>query len=102
MRPQVLGVVTRKDLAEPNAKLVLGHKASVGLTTVSADHLARSQSLPFIPYGVATLLSDGDLMLSSLVSSACRWPALWLHRQNARSSGSRPAHHSAPSAQKKH
>lgn len=48
---QVVGVVTRKDLAEPNAKLVLGHKASAGLTTASADDLVRMESLPFIPYG---------------------------------------------------
>lgn len=44
-------MVTRKDLVEPNAKLVLGHKASAGLTSPSTDNLVRAESLPFIPYG---------------------------------------------------
>ncbi len=50
--------MTRKDLAEPNAKLVLGHKASAGLTTASADDLVRMESLPFIP---ATLSCGSSL-----------------------------------------
>ena len=51
MRPcQVMGVITRKDIAEANAKLALGRKANLGLTTPS-DRLVRAGSLPFIPYG---------------------------------------------------
>ena len=48
--PQVIGVVTRKDVAEANAKLALGRKANLGLTT-NSDSLTRPDSLPFIPYG---------------------------------------------------
>ena len=33
--PQVMGVITRKDIAEANAKLALGRKANLGLTTPS-------------------------------------------------------------------
>ena len=47
---QVMGVITRKDIAEANAKLALGRKANLGLTTPS-DRLVRHGSLPFIPYG---------------------------------------------------
>ena len=47
---QVFGLITRKDIAEANAKLALGRKANLGLTTPSA-HLVRRDSLPFIPYG---------------------------------------------------
>ena len=47
---QVIGVVTRKDVAEANAKLALGRKANLGLTT-NSDSLTRPDSLPFIPYG---------------------------------------------------
>ncbi len=47
---QVFGLITRKDIAEANAKLALGRKANLGLTTPSA-HLVRGDSLPFIPYG---------------------------------------------------
>ncbi len=49
-RAQVMGVITRKDIAEANAKLALGRKANLGLTTPSA-RLVRRGSLPFIPYG---------------------------------------------------
>lgn len=45
-----MGVITRKDIAEANAKLALGRKANLGLTTPS-DRLVRHGSLPFIPYG---------------------------------------------------
>ncbi|KAK9901698.1 hypothetical protein WJX75_008976 [Coccomyxa subellipsoidea] len=48
--PKVMGVITRKDIAEANAKLALGRKANLGLTTPS-DRLVRHGSLPFIPYG---------------------------------------------------
>ena len=54
-------MVTRKDIAEANAKLALGRKANLGLTTPS-DRLVKSDGLPFIPYGacesvlLATLL----------------------------------------------
>ena len=47
---QVVGVITRKDIAEANAKLALGRKANLGLTTPS-DQLVRGSTLPFIPYG---------------------------------------------------
>ena len=47
---QVIGVVTRKDITEANAKLALGRKANLGLTT-NSDSLTRPNSLPFIPYG---------------------------------------------------
>ena len=47
---QVIGIVTRKDVAEANAKLALGRKANLGLTT-NSDSLTRPDSLPFIPYG---------------------------------------------------
>ena len=47
---QVIGVVTRKDIAEANAKLALGRKANLGLTT-NSDSLTRPDTLPFIPYG---------------------------------------------------
>lgn len=43
-------MVTRKDVAEANAKLALGRKANLGLTT-NSDSLTRPDSLPFIPYG---------------------------------------------------
>jgi hypothetical protein len=43
-------VITRKDIAEANAKLALGRKANLGLTTPS-DRLVRAGTLPFIPYG---------------------------------------------------
>ena len=43
-------MITRKDIAEANAKLALGRKANLGLTTPS-DRLVRANSLPFIPYG---------------------------------------------------
>lgn len=46
---QVVGVVTRKDIAEANAKLALGRKANLGLTTPS-ESLVRPSTLPFIPY----------------------------------------------------
>ena len=49
-RSQVMGVITRKDIAEANAKLALGRKATLGLTTPS-ERLVRHGSLPFIPYG---------------------------------------------------
>lgn len=45
-----MGVITRKDIAEANAKLALGRKANLGLTTPS-ERLVRRGSLPFIPYG---------------------------------------------------
>ncbi|KAK9816592.1 hypothetical protein WJX72_002361 [[Myrmecia] bisecta] len=48
--PKVIGVVTRKDVAEANAKLALGRKANLGLTTPS-ERLVRQDTLPFIPYG---------------------------------------------------
>ena len=48
---QVIGLVTRKDLTEPNAKLVLGRKANLGLAAGATDALVRSETLPFIPYG---------------------------------------------------
>ena len=48
-RLQVLGVITRKDIAEANAKLALGRKANLGLTTPS-ESLVRPSTLPFIPY----------------------------------------------------
>ena len=47
---QVMGVITRKDIAEANAKLALGRKANLGLTTPS-ERLVRHGTLPFIPYG---------------------------------------------------
>lgn len=47
---QVVGVITRKDIAEANAKLALGRKANLGLTTPS-EQLVRAGTLPFIPYG---------------------------------------------------
>ena len=47
---QVVGMITRKDVAEANAKLALGRKANLGLTTPS-ERLTRSSGLPFIPYG---------------------------------------------------
>ena len=47
---QVIGLVTRKDVSESNAKLALGRKANLGLTT-NSDRLTRPDSLPFIPYG---------------------------------------------------
>ena len=47
---QVMGVITRKDIAEANAKLALGRKATLGLTTPS-ERLVRHGTLPFIPYG---------------------------------------------------
>ena len=50
-RRQVVGLVTRKDLSEPNAKLVLGRKANLGLASGSTDNLVRGETLPFIPYG---------------------------------------------------
>lgn len=50
VRAQVMGVITRKDIAEANAKLALGRKANLGLTTPSA-RLVRRGALPFIPYG---------------------------------------------------
>lgn len=43
-------MITRKDIAEANAKLALGRKANLGLTTPS-DQLVRPSTLPFIPYG---------------------------------------------------
>ena len=43
-------MITRKDIAEANAKLALGRKANLGLTTPS-DQLVRPGALPFIPYG---------------------------------------------------
>lgn len=43
-------MITRKDIAEANAKLALGRKANLGLTTPS-DRLVQHGSLPFIPYG---------------------------------------------------
>ena len=46
----MFGLITRKDIATANAKLALGRKANLGLTTPSA-HLVRGDSLPFIPYG---------------------------------------------------
>lgn len=48
---QVVGLVTRKDLTEPNAKLVLGRKANLGLASGSTDALVHDEGLPFIPYG---------------------------------------------------
>lgn len=47
---QVIGVITRKDVAEANAKLALGRKANLGLTTPS-ERLVNTGNLPFIPYG---------------------------------------------------
>lgn len=47
---QVMGIITRKDIAEANAKLALGRKATLGLTTPS-ERLVRHGTLPFIPYG---------------------------------------------------
>ena len=47
---QVIGVFTRKDVAEANAKLALGRKANLGLTTPS-ERLVNTGNLPFIPYG---------------------------------------------------
>ena len=47
---QVIGMITRKDVAEANAKLALGRKANLGLTTPS-ERLVRASTLPFIPYG---------------------------------------------------
>lgn len=46
---QVVGVITRKDIAEANAKLALGRKANLGLTTAS-EQLVAPGGLPFIPY----------------------------------------------------
>ena len=50
MLKQVMGIITRKDIAEANAKLALGRKATLGLTTPS-ERLVRHGTLPFIPYG---------------------------------------------------
>ncbi|KAK9790124.1 hypothetical protein WJX73_008199 [Symbiochloris irregularis] len=49
-QPRVIGVITRKDVAEANAKLALGRKANLGLTTPS-ERLVTTGNLPFIPYG---------------------------------------------------
>lgn len=43
--------MTRKDLTEPNAKLVLGRKANLGLASGFTDALVHDEGLPFIPYG---------------------------------------------------
>ena len=45
----MVGVITRKDIAEANAKLALGRKANLGLTAPS-DQLVQPSTLPFIPY----------------------------------------------------
>ena len=47
-RPQAVGLITRKDICEANARLALGRKANAGLATASA-RLTRA-GLPFIPY----------------------------------------------------
>ena len=52
---QVVGLVTRKDLTEPNAKLVLGRKANLGLASGATDALVHDEGLPFIPYGEHSL-----------------------------------------------
>jgi hypothetical protein len=71
-----MGVITRKDIAEANAKLALGRKANLGLTTPSA-RLVRRGALPFIPYGAydptvgySTSRRAGTLTL--LAGRACR------------------------------
>lgn len=47
-RPLAVGLITRKDICEANARLALGRKANAGLATASA-RLTRA-GLPFIPY----------------------------------------------------
>ncbi len=47
-QPKVVGIITRKDIIGDNAKLALGRKANLGLTTVPAER--RNRDLPFIPY----------------------------------------------------
>lgn len=66
---QVLGVITRKDVAEANAKLALGRKANLGLTTPS-EQLLRAGPLPFIPYGAYDpTVGRSSTQLSSLEDS---------------------------------
>ena len=46
--PAAVGLITRKDICEANARLALGRKANAGLATAS-ERLTRP-GLPFIPY----------------------------------------------------
>lgn len=64
--------MTRKDLTEPNAKLVLGRKANLGLAAGSTDALLDAQSLPFIPYGVLLILERLQCCCYSLLSNLTR------------------------------
>ena len=56
--PPAVGLVTRKDLCEANARLALGAKAVAGLATVT-DRLVRPGPLPFIPYEPYGKIEDG-------------------------------------------
>lgn len=47
-QPKVVGIITRKDIIGDNAKLALGRKANLGMTTMPTQR--RSRELPFIPY----------------------------------------------------
>lgn len=70
-----MGVITRKDIAEANAKLALGRKANLGLTTPSA-RLVRRGSLPFIPYGAydPTVGYSSSRCVSLAPTGACLLP----------------------------
>lgn len=47
-QPKVVGIITRKDIIGDNAKLALGRKANLGMTTMPTQR--GSRELPFIPY----------------------------------------------------
>ena len=64
--------MTRKDIAEANAKLALGRKANLGLTTPS-DRLVKPDGLPFIPYGAC----------ESVLFAALRQPSTTAHNQSS-------------------
>eukprot|EP01025_Chloroclados_australasicus_P012437 TRINITY_DN1572_c0_g1_i2.p1 TRINITY_DN1572_c0_g1~~TRINITY_DN1572_c0_g1_i2.p1 ORF type:complete len:958 (-),score=133.08 TRINITY_DN1572_c0_g1_i2:534-3407(-) len=48
--PQVAGIITRKDVTEENAKLILGLKANQGSVDLADEKLLSRSSLPFLPY----------------------------------------------------
>ena len=81
---KVMGVITRKDIAEANAKLALGRKANLGLTTPS-ERLVRRGSLPFIPYGAYDPTVGYS---SSRRAPSCRWLLCARNCSNMRMAGS--------------
>ena len=58
-------------MAEANAKLALGRKANLGLTTPS-ERLVNTGNLPFIPYGAPSLLLKMHADAAADISSQTR------------------------------